>query len=187
MFFSSFKIFSDLFTNRLILREPRLSDTVDIYELCSTDNATRYVDWRPHQSKKESAAFIRYLKRQIALGEKNSYTWFVEEIASGKVIATVSLVESDSSGKIATVGYSLNVRFQHKGYATEAVKRVIKYLFNEKGFERIEAKVLPDNIPSVNLLNRVGMKKEAYLRKGVSVKGKLEDVLIFSILRDEYL
>ena len=187
MFFTAIKIYSDLYTKRLILREPRMSDTDDIYELCSNSNATQYVDWYPHSDKRQSASYIRYLKRQIAVCDVNSYTWFAEHREDRKVIATISLTELDSSGKIATVGYTFNKKYQHKGYATEALFRIIKYLFEERGIERVQAKVLPQNIPSVRLLERVGMKKEALLRKGVCIKNSLSDVLIYSVLKEEFL
>jgi len=187
MLFAPIKIFSDLFTERLILREPKLSDINDVYELCSSHNATRYVDWEPHNDKRQTSAFIRYLRRQIAICDTRGYTWFVEHRKDKKVIATISLTELDTSGKIATVGYTFNEAYQHKGYAAEALICLVEYLFEKRGVERVQAKVLPENLPSVKLLERVGMKKEARLIKGVSVKGRLRDVLIYAILKEDFL
>jgi len=186
MFFSLPKTFKDIATNRLVLREPRLSDTDDIFELCSDENSCRYVNWDAHRDKRQTASYIKYLRRQIAIYETQSYTWFAENKEDGKVIATISLVELDPSGKIATVGYTLNSKYQHKGYATEALSALIKYLFYERDVERIMAKVLPENTASINLLQRVGMKKEAFLKKGVFCKKGLVDVLIYSILREDF-
>lgn len=186
MFFPSVKIYGDISTKRLILREPLISDADDIFELCSTLDATRFVDWYPHTDKKQSLAYIRYLRRQKALFNLNSYTWFVENEEDKKVIATISLTELDSSGKIATVGYTLNQRYQHKGYATEALLGLMKYLFQRENIERIQAKVLPENLSSVKLLKRVGMKQEALLKKGVSIKNELRDLAIYGILKDEF-
>ncbi len=186
MLFATPKIFSDIYTNRLILREPRISDTGDVYEFCSSLDATRYVDWYPHTDKYQTAAYIRYLKRQIAIGNTSSYTWLVEQRLDKKVIATISVTGFDSSGKIATVGYTFNRHYQNKGYATEALLNLMHYLFTKRGVERIEAKVLPENERSIKLLERVGMKREARLKKGVSIKGKLCDVLIYAILKEEF-
>jgi ribosomal-protein-alanine N-acetyltransferase len=186
MFFSLSKIFKDINTQRLILREPRLSDIDDIYELCIDENSCKYVNWDIHTDKRQTASYIKYLRKQIAIYDTQSYTWFVENRADGRVIATISLVELDQSGKIATVGYTFNGKYQHKGYATEALSALIKYLFYERDVERIEAKVLPENVPSLNLLERVGMKKEAFLKKGVFCKKGLVDVFIYSILRENF-
>ncbi len=186
MFFSSIKIYGDISTKRLILREPLISDTDDIFELCSTQDATRYVDWYPHTDKKQSLAYIRYLRRQKAIFSLSSYTWFVEHKEDKKVIATISLTELDSSGKIATVGYTFNQRYQHLGLATEALLGLMKYLFERENIERIQAKVLPENEASVKLLKRVGMKEEALLKKGVSIKNELHDLAIYGILKEEF-
>lgn len=186
MSFFSPKIFRDLSTERLVLREPRLSDTEDVFEFCSDPASCRYVDWHPHQSKWETRDYIAYLKRHIAQGCNHSYTWFAQLKNEKKVIATVSLVELDSSGRIATVGYTFSGKYQHKGLATEALLCLIHYLFEERSVERVQAKVLPDNLPSIRLLERVGMKREALLRKGVFCKTSCVDVCIYSVLRAEF-
>lgn len=186
MFFSAPKIFSNLNTPRMILREPRSGDVDDIFAFCSKEESCRYVDWTPHANKKESKDFIMYLKRQMYAYNTKSYTWFAEHKISRRVIATVSLVETDYSGKIATVGYTFSEEFQHKGYATEAMLRVMHYLFSEKAVERIEAKVLPANFPSLRLLERLGMQREGLLRKGVFCKTALADVYVYSILKNEF-
>lgn len=186
MSFFAPKIFSDLSARRLILREPKLSDTEDVFEFCSDPASCRYVDWHPHQSKWETRDYILYLKRRIAQGCNNSYTWFAQLKNEKKVIATVSLVELDSSGRIATVGYTFSGKYQHQGFATEALLCLMQYLFNERGIERIQAKVLPDNLPSIRLLERVGMQKEALLRKGVFCKTSCVDVLIYSVLKADF-
>jgi ribosomal-protein-alanine N-acetyltransferase len=187
MFFNTPKMFEDLSSQRLLLRAPRYKDAEDIYEFCGDAQSCRYVDWSPHQSVAESRDFIMYLKSRAFKGDSKSYTWFVQLKDEQKVIATISLVDSDYYGKIATVGYTFSKKYHHQGFATEALITLIEYLFNVRNFERIEAKVLPENQPSIALLERVGMKKEGMLRKGVFCKTCLRDVYIYSILKEEFL
>lgn len=186
MSFFAPKVFRNIVTNRLILREPKLADVEDVFEFCSDPASCKYVDWNPHKSKWETGDYIIYLKRQIAQGNTSSYTWFAELKEKRKIIATVSLVELDSSGRIATVGYTFSSEYQHMGYATEALIGLIGYLFNERGVERVQAKVIPDNLPSIRLLERVGMKREALLRRGVFCKTACVDVYIYSVFRKEF-
>lgn len=187
MFFNTPKMFEDLISQRLLLRAPRYKDAEDIFEFCGDAGSCKYVDWSPHQSIADSRNFISYLKSRSFHGEGKSYTWFVELMSERKVIATISLVDSDYYGKIATVGYTFSEKYQHQGFATEALLSLMRYLFNVKNFERIEAKVLPENLPSIALLERVGMKREGLLRKGVFCKTCLRDVYIYSILKNEFL
>lgn len=186
MFFKSYKIYKDINTKRLILREPKMSDLNDVFEFCGDSASTKYVNWEPHRNKSETAAYIKYLRKEILNCNPQNYTWFVWHKEDKKVVATVSLVELDTSGKIATIGYTFSKRYQHKGLAAESVSAVIKYLFGEREVERVQAQVLPLNTPSINLLERVGMKKEAFLKKGVFCKNGLADVLIYSILKEPF-
>ena len=67
------------------------------------------------------------------------------------------------------------------GYATEAVGALCGFCFQKLGTERLEAKVMCENLPSERLLLRLGFKKEAMLKKGAVCKGKTVDVNLFSL------
>lgn len=177
MFFKTEK-HRNLFTERLKLRAPSFLDVNDVFDFCSDPESSKYADWYPHGSKSDTRDYIAWLKRKS--GDKN-YTWVIEHRECEKVIGTISIVDTDYSGKIVTVGYTLSRLYQHKGYATEALKELIRYIFEELQAERIQAKVMPENEPSRRLLERVGMKKEGTLKKGAFCKTKCVDVHLFAI------
>ena len=56
----------------------------------------------------------------------------------------------------AAIGYTVAPAHQKRGYAREAVKGLIRYLFQEIGLQRVYARTLPDNAPSVRLLEALG-------------------------------
>lgn len=176
-------MFPALETERMLLRKPSFDDTDDIYILCSDPAACKYADWRPHSDRTVSRSYIAYLKKQALRQNVQTYTWFAEEKQSHRVIGTFSVVETDYSGKIVTIGYTLSGEFQHKGFATEAVNRMLKFLFLQRGVERVQAKVMPQNAPSVNLLERLGFLKEGLVARGAYCKGRCVDVFLFGITR----
>ena len=51
---------------------------------------------------------------------------------------------------------------------------------------RVYASVDPRNKPSMALLERVGMRKEAYLRQSLFWKGEWVDDVIYALLRSEW-
>lgn len=174
-------------TERLLLRAPRNADATDVFAFCSDPASCQYADWYPHSDKGETRAYIAWLKKQARIRRETGYTWFVECKACRKVIATISVVAWDSSGSIATVGYTLSREYQHRGYATEMLEAVLRYLFLERSVARVDAKVIPENEPSIRLLERVGMRQEALLRSGTYCKTACVDVYLYALLREEFL
>ena len=170
----------NLFTERLILRAPSFLDVKDIFEFCSDPASSKYADWYPHKNLGETRAFIAWLKRKAAFG---SYTWAIEHRENKKVIGTISIVESDYSAKILTVGYTLSRAYWHNGYATEALKELKRYLFKELFVQRVQAKVIPENEASCRLLERVGFKNEGLLKKGAFCRTGCVDVYIYGLTK----
>ena len=179
MFFSSEK-HPNIYTVRLKLRSPSFLDVNDVFDFCSDPDASKYADWSPHNTKGETRDYIAWLKRKASF---QSFTWVIEKTDDQKVIGTISITEMDYSGKIATIGYTLSKVYQHKGYATEAVEGLIKYLFEDLFCERVQAKVMPENSASIRLLERVGMKKDALLKKGAYCKTACVDIYLYSITK----
>lgn len=78
------------------------------------------------------------------------------------------------------VGYKLAQTACHQGYMTEALSSLLPLIKNELKLHRIEAYVQPDNLSSIQLLNRTGFIEEGYLQKYAEINGYWTDHLIFS-------
>lgn len=82
------------------------------------------------------------------------------------------------------IGYFLDKRYNGKGMMTEAVRLVVEYAFNELKLHRIEAGVMPHNIPSMRVLEKAGFHKEGIARKNVKINGKWEDHQVLAIVNE---
>lgn len=88
----------------------------------------------------------------------------------------------------AEIGYALNNDIHKgKGIMSEALKAVIDYGFREMNLNRIEALIGPKNEASLRLVQKLNFTKEGHLRKHYFKNNNMEDSLVFSLLRDEYL
>jgi [ribosomal protein S5]-alanine N-acetyltransferase len=88
----------------------------------------------------------------------------------------------------AEIGYQLYDELaRNKGFMAEAMAAVIRYGFNEMGLNRIEAFVGPENIPSLKLMHRFGFSEEGRLRQHYVKDGHVEDSIVFSLLKDEFV
>jgi len=101
-------------------------------------------------------------------------------------VGLISLRIGNSKYKIATVWYKLFPDFWSQGYATEALKSILNFGFNEVGLHRIEAGCAIDNIGSVKVLEKSGMIKEGHKRKVLPLKTGWSDSYEYAILEEDW-
>jgi len=130
--------------------------------------------------------YINSLKKRIE--EDKDYTFGVFLNDTEKLIGDVSLFQI-SRGPLqkCLIGYSLDQKFNGKGYTTQAVILAVKYAFKELKLHRIEAGAMPDNIGSMRVLEKAGFQKEGIERKGVKINGKWEDHQIFALIEEDMI
>jgi RimJ/RimL family protein N-acetyltransferase len=86
-----------------------------------------------------------------------------------------------------TIGYFLHPVVWHKGYSTEAVRILVRFLFEEAGVNRVQAEVMPANIYSKKVLLNNGFILEGTLRQATLWPGKgVVDLEMYSILANDY-
>jgi RimJ/RimL family protein N-acetyltransferase len=74
-----------------------------------------------------------------------------------------------------------------KGYASEAVALLVRYLFENKTFNRIRLIIHPDNSGSQRVAEKNGFQREGVMRGAWLTRGRYQDVQLWSILRDEVI
>jgi ribosomal-protein-alanine N-acetyltransferase len=87
----------------------------------------------------------------------------------------------------AEIGYNLlSESHMRKGLMSEAMKAVLDYGFKIMNLNRVEACIGDKNAASLNLVKKFGFVQEGNLREHYNKDGKLQDSLIFSLLKSEY-
>ena len=71
------------------------------------------------------------------------------------------------------------------GFGIEASRLIVWWAMDVLGLRRLEAKVFPHNVLSINTMKRRGWKLEGVLREAVLYNGEYTDLLVFGILRHE--
>ena len=80
------------------------------------------------------------------------------------------------------LGYRIDEHETGKGIATESIKRVIEFAFDELMLHRIEANVMPSNGPSIKVVEKLGFINEGLAKNYLKVNGKWEDHLHYVLL-----
>ena len=64
----------------------------------------------------------------------------------------------DEAGRVE-IGYTIIPAYEGQGYATEMARRVIEWAFQIPGIQVITAQCLDDNLGSIRVLEKVGMRR----------------------------
>jgi ribosomal-protein-alanine N-acetyltransferase len=184
---SIYKIFSripTLETERLILRKMLVSDKEDIYAYSCRADVTEHLTWTPHVNIEYTQDYLRYIGQRYSVGDY--FDWAVVEKASGRVIGSCGFTRFDYPNDAGEIGYVFHPDFCGKGYATEAVREVVRFGFVALKLHRIEARYLKGNDRSVRVMERIGMQYEGERREAMLVKGAYRTVGTYAILAGEY-
>ena len=114
--------------------------------------------------------------------------WFqfaVEIKETGQLIGDCGM-KTEEDGRQAEIGFTLSREYQGKGYATEAVSRLLDYAFGALGLHRIIAIADQENAPSVAVLERLGMHREGSFVQNAWFKGRWASEYLYAILRDQW-
>ena len=79
------------------------------------------------------------------------------------------------------LGYGIGSDYWNNGYTTEAVKRFIRYCFEEKGFQTVYASFFTGNDASRRVMEKCGMMYSHFSEKELSYLGVERDLTYYAI------
>lgn len=171
-------------TKRLFLRPISQEDKEALFEYRSDQETNKYQGWVP-ETIEDVAQFIEKVAKQI--NEPESWFQFVIiEKKSEKIIGDLGVHFYGEENVQVELGCTLNKHFQHKGYATESLESVLDYLFNELNKHRVHTSIDPENTDSINLVERIGLRKEAHFVKSLHFKGSWVDDVVYALTKVEW-
>ena len=96
-------------------------------------------------------------------------------------------VAEQARGVQAELGWVLHPDHAGRGYASEAVRELIRLCFEELGLRRVTANCFADNEASWRLMERVGMRREIYtVRESLHRSGQWLDGMGYALLAEEW-
>lgn len=116
----------------------------------------------------------------------NSKMYLAIENKSNVFLGVVRCDEWDKINQSIRVGVDIMPEFRRQGYATEAFKILLRFLFNELGLNRIWLLVLDYNKRALTLYKKLGFRIEGKQREAIFRNNKFNDYIMMSILKKEY-
>ncbi|WP_027633109.1 GNAT family N-acetyltransferase [Clostridium hydrogeniformans] len=102
------------------------------------------------------------------------------------LIGYITYEESGDLTGTYTFGITIGKNFWGRGYGTDAIKTLLKYLFLSKAAHRAELEVVEFNERAIKCYKNCGFKEEGRKRKRYFSAGVYSDVIIMGIIKEEY-
>ena len=169
-------------TERLNLRPILETDIENIHELHSLAETDKYNTLGIPNNIDETKIILEKWITENNLEINKSYIFAVELNNENQFIGLIGINLGKEKYKNAEVWFKFHSKFWNKGYGTETLKKILNFGFESLNLHRIEAGCAVDNIGSVSVLEKVGMKREAHTRKLLPLKSGWSDNYGYAIL-----
>ena len=170
-------------TARLRLRRMRPEDAPEIARLLDDWEVARHTSNIPFPYER-SVADDFIAKVGVEMAEGRALVFAVEERLTGKLAGCVG---ASLTGHIAEIGYWIGREFWGKGYATEAVRRCLRALFQNFGLGTVWGAVLPENPASRRVMEKAGLLFERTQRMDMPVRNRCTELEVFIVSREQWL
>ena len=157
---------AELWTDRLVLRRFRPEDAEELYKFFGRDPAMyEYSGWNPYATPEMAQQTVRDFIRQY--DDPHFYSWVID--VDDVLVGTIGAY--DYADGCIEVGLSVIPDWQGRGYATEALKRVLAYLTENEGISCVTAWCAAENTGSRRVMEKAGMQL-ARTEKGTLTVGE---------------
>jgi RimJ/RimL family protein N-acetyltransferase len=169
---------------RVRLRWLEPSDVSALYDVFSNAEVMRYWCWPAYDHEEQARELLAQIGRMFR--DRSLFQWGLARLDDDRVIGTCTLAHVDASNRRAELGYALGREHWRRGLMGEALTLLLGFAFGDLGLRRLEADVDPRNAASIGLLERLGFRREGYLRERWCVNGEIQDALFYGLLRREW-
>jgi [ribosomal protein S5]-alanine N-acetyltransferase len=167
-------------TVRLVLRPLVPNDLEDVLAYATSPGWGKYLPVPQPYTLKDATTFIDIPQVDDTSGQR----WGMEY--EGHIVGAINF-HYEVFHHRAEIGYSLLSHLWGRGIVHEAAKKIVDESFTTfDPLNRIQATAHPDNKASIRVMEKLGMSKEAHLRKFEYLHGKVGDKVIYSLLREDW-
>jgi len=163
-----------------------LSDSDSVLKYRSDAETNCYQGWIP-ENLEDVHSFIKHrISPEVNLPD----TWFQMVIIrkdNSNLIGDLGIHFPAGLSFIVELGITLSKHQQGQGFANEALKEVISYLFLKLEKQNIVVSIDPRNRPSIKLFERLGFVREALYEKSLFLNGEWVDDLVMGREKGDFI
>lgn len=145
-------------TERLLLRPLRKEDAQDAFACWESDpDVAKYMFWCSHNDIERTKEWISFEIGQI---EREDWYRFAIVLKETDELIGTCLVYYETEVSGWEIGYNLGKRYWRKGYATEAIREMLRFAGEELCLKEIIARYAKENPSSGHVLSKLGFRFE---------------------------
>lgn len=176
--------FPILETPRLLLRRIYLLDTPSVRHNLCDPQTVQYSDSPELPSLSEVGKIIEIWQELFQL--QQGIRWGITRKGEDTVIGSCGFKNWVKKHYRAEIGYEISREYRQQGLMAEALYAVLRFGFEMMALNRIQAKVISNNLPSAKLLSKLGFCEEGVLREYEFHQEQSVELKLFSLLRREF-
>jgi RimJ/RimL family protein N-acetyltransferase len=169
---------------RVRLRAIDRDDVDALFEIFSDPDVMRYWSSPPMVHRSEAAHLLSRIEEHFR--KRDLFQWGIVRTDDDRVIGTCTLAHLNVSNRRAELGFALARPHWRKGLMREALGALLDFGFGELNLHRLEADVDPRNEASIRILERVGFRREGFLRERWLTNGETQDTVLLGLLQKEW-
>lgn len=110
----------------------------------------------------------------------------IESLAESRLVGAMSTNNIDKNAGVFSYGITIGADFQRRGYASEAIILMLRYMFGERRFQKCNVDIYAYNAASLQLHKKLGFIEEGRLRRSQFFAGEYHDVVLMGMTVEEY-
>lgn len=174
-----------LYTDRLILRKLEITDAEDVFDYGKQPAVSKYMSWDKHKSINDSINYIEFTINRYENGDAGEWAIILKE--TGKLIGAIGFVRFEEGNFCGEIGYALSKDYWSQGIMTEALKRIIKFSFEDMRINRVVAIHAIENPASGKVMQKANMQFEGILKQRYYAKEKFWDTKQYAIVKSDWI
>lgn len=111
---------------------------------------------------------------------------FVIETLDGVLVGAIHTQHCSLRSGTFSYGLGIFPPYRQQGYASEAVRLVLRFYFEERRYQKCSVEVYSYNPASIRLHERLGFTLEGRLRRMIYSGGAYHDLLIYGLTAEEF-
>ncbi|MGA9078509.1 MAG: GNAT family protein [Acidimicrobiales bacterium] len=180
----------ELLGRRVLLRPLRVGDYRDWLEVRTRDREW-LIHWEPRRAggqypaedRSSFAARCAMRDRDRQLGTAYSFGIFFDRTFVGEI--NLSSIQRGAS-QSAYLGYWIGKAHAGRGYVPESCVAVFAFAFDELELHRVQVAIIPRNLPSRRVVEKLGLVEEGLARRYLEIDGVWEDHVRYAITAEDW-
>jgi len=167
-----------LSTDRLLLRRYHIEDAQLLHKLFGIDEKMfEYSGWNPYETIEMAQETIQGFIDSYA--DEHCYSWAIDY--QEQLVGTIGAYDYDPNTKSIEIGCSIAKGWWGHGFASEAIREVLRYLLEKEKIRYIKAWSASDNVGSIRAMEHAGMVLVRSEKDALTINGKSYDKLHYGI------